>query len=216
MLRAFTFMVDRQIEHQARSEAPRRRRARRRPRRSRRCAPTSAEPARLVLADCGASSGWPAGAGAAEPASELVHLVACRASGERFEAFLRPRRPLGPSVSHQLEVPEAHLRGGEDPGAALSRFRAFVGDRGVLGTWGSFTAELLAGGLRAPAERRSARPLRAAPRAAARRHRQRGAGPPGRRADGAGHGRAGRNVGWLEVVLARLLYLAEEDSAPDS
>ncbi|WP_437916180.1 DTW domain-containing protein [Sorangium sp. So ce302] len=216
MLRAFTFMVDRQIEHQARSEAPRRRRAQA----ASPLAPLRAylaEPARLVLADCGASSGWPAGAGAAEPASELVHLVACRASGERFEAFLRPRRPLGPSVSHQLEVPEAHLRGGEDPGAALSRFRAFVGDRGVLGTWGSFTADLLV-------QEGFGRPPSVDLRDLCARHLGR---RPGGIANGAqalqaaeptarGYGRAGRNVGWLEVVLARLLYLAGEDSAPDS
>lgn len=215
MLRAFTFMVDRQIEHQARSKAPRRRRAQAAsplaPLR-----PYLAEPERLVLVDGGASSGGPAGAGAAEPTSELVHLVACRASGERFEAFLRPRRPLGPSVAHQLEVPEARLLDGEDAGAALTRFRAFVGD-GVLGTWGSFTVDVLAQeGVRRPPfldlRDLCARHLGRRPGGIANGARALRAGEPAPW----GAGRCGRAVGWLEVVLARLLDLAGEDSAPDS
>ncbi|MDC0685475.1 tRNA-uridine aminocarboxypropyltransferase [Sorangium atrum] len=215
MLRAFTFMVDRQIEHQARSKAPRRRRAQAAsplaPLR-----PYLAEPERLVLVDGGASSGGPAGAGAGEPTSELVHLVACRASGERFEAFLRPRRPLGPSVAHQLEVPEARLLDGEDAGAALTRFRAFVGD-GVLGTWGSFTVDVLAQeGVRRPPfldlRDLCARHLGRRPGGIANGARALRAGEPAPW----GAGRCGRAVGWLEVVLARLLDLAGEDSAPDS
>ncbi|WP_441287259.1 DTW domain-containing protein [Sorangium sp. KYC3313] len=211
MLRAFTFMVDRQIEHQATSKAPRRRRAQAAsplaPLR-----PYLVEPARVVLVDGGASSGWPAGAGAGEPTSELVHLVACRASGERFEAFLRPRRPLGPSVAHQLEVPERRLLDGEDVSTALTRFRAFVGPGGVLGAWGTFTVDLLAQeGLGRPPSLDlrdlCARYLRRRPGGIANGARALLAGEPAAR----GGGRAGRTVGWLEVVLARLLDLAGED-----
>ncbi|WP_437930622.1 tRNA-uridine aminocarboxypropyltransferase [Sorangium sp. So ce291] len=212
MLRAFEFMVDRQIAYQATNDAPRRRR------RAQAASPLSplrpylAAPARVVLVDGGANSGWPAAAGAAEPRSELVHLVACRPSGEGFEAFLRPRRPLGPSVAHQLEVPERRLLDGEEAGAALARFRAFVGDDSVLGAWGSFTADLLAQeGLGRPPSLDlrdlCARHLRRRPGGVASGARALLAGEPAPR----GSGRAGRTLGWLEVVLARLLDLAGEE-----
>ncbi|XYI01530.1 DTW domain-containing protein [Sorangium sp. So ce1128] len=226
MLRAFEFMVDRQIACQATSDAPRRRRAQA-------VSPLSplrpylAAPSRVVLVDGGANSGWPTGAGAgvppgasvAGPRSELVHLVACRASGERFEAFLRPRRPLGPSVAHQLEVPERRLLDGEEAGAVLARFRAFVGHDGVLGAWGSFTADLLAQeGLGRPPfldlRDLCARRLRRRPGGIANGARALLAGDPAPRGgDPAPHGsgRAGRTLGWLEVVLARLLDLAGEE-----
>ncbi|MGK3964566.1 DTW domain-containing protein [Sorangium sp. So ce118] len=231
MLRAFEFMVDRQIAYQATSGAPRRRR------RAQAVSPLSplrpylAAPSRVVLVDGGANSGWPAeadaagppvagaagaegpaGADAAGPRSELVHLVACRPSGERFEAFLRPRRPLGPSVAHQLEVPEGRLLDGEEAGAALARFRAFVGHDSVLGAWGSFTADLLAQeGLGRPPSLDlrdlCARHLRRRPGGIASAARALVAGDPAPR----GSGRAGRTLGWLEVVLARLLDLAREE-----
>ncbi|WP_437602553.1 tRNA-uridine aminocarboxypropyltransferase [Sorangium sp. So ce590] len=211
MLRAFEFMVDRQIEHQAKSDAPRRRRAQAAPPLSP-LRPYLADPARVVLVDGGANAGWPAAAGAAEPRTELVHLVACRASGERFEAFLRPRRPLGESVAHQLEVPEARLRDGEDAGAAVARLRAFVGHGGVLATWGAFTVDLLAqeGLGRAPfldLRDLCARHLRRRPGGIANGARALQAGEPAAR----GSGRCGRTVGWLEVVLARLLDLARDE-----
>ncbi|WP_437626151.1 DTW domain-containing protein [Sorangium sp. So ce1151] len=222
MLRAFEFMVDRQIAYQATSGAPRRRR------RAQAASPLSplrpylAAPSRVVLVDGGANSGWPAEAGAAEavaaeavaagPRSELVHLVACRPSGERFEAFLRPRRPLGPSVAHQLEVPEHRLLDGEEAGAALARFRAFVGHDSVLGAWGSFTVDLLAqeGPWRPPSldlRYLCARHLRRRPGGIASGAQALLAGDPAPR----GSGRAGRTLGWLEVVLARLLDLAGEE-----
>ncbi|WP_437759003.1 DTW domain-containing protein [Sorangium sp. So ce1389] len=231
MLRAFEFMVDRQIAYQATSDAPRRRR------RAQAASPLSplrpylADPTRVVLVDGGANSGWPAGAdaegppvtgaagaegparaAAAGPRSELVHLVACRPSGERFEAFLRPRRPLGPSVAHQLEVPERRLLDGEEAGAALARFRAFVGHDRVLGAWGSFTADLLAQeGLGRPPSLDlrdlCARHLRRRPGGIASGARALLAGDPAPR----GSGRAGRTLGWLEVILARLLDLAGEE-----
>ncbi|WP_437514023.1 DTW domain-containing protein [Sorangium sp. So ce1099] len=228
MLRAFEFMVDRQIAYQAASDAPRRRR------RAQAASPLSplrpylAAPSRVVLVDGGANSGWPEGAGAEGPLaggaddppgadadgprSELVHLVACRPSGERFEAFLRPRRPLGPSVAHQLEVPEHRLLDGEEAGAALARFRAFMGQDSALGAWGSFTADLLAQeGLGRPPSLDlrdlCARRLRRRPGGIASGARALLAGDPAPR----GSGRAGRTLGWLEVVFARLLDLAGEE-----
>ncbi|WP_437639446.1 DTW domain-containing protein [Sorangium sp. So ce854] len=218
MLRAFAFMVDRQIEHQARSDGPRRRRRAQAAPPLGPLRPHRAAPERIVLVEGGANAGWPAGAGAAGPRSELVHLVACRASGERFEAFLRPRRPLGPSVAHQLEVPERRLLDGEDAGSALARFRAFVGPGGVLGAWGTFTLGLLAQeGLGRPPSLDlrdlCARHLRRRPGGIANGARALLAGEPTESAEppARGSGRAGRTLAWLEVVLARLLDLAGED-----
>ncbi|WP_437736878.1 DTW domain-containing protein [Sorangium sp. So ce1335] len=215
MLRAFAFMVDRQIEHQARSDGPRRRRRTQAASPLDPLRPHRAAPEKVVLVDGGANSGWPADAGAAGPRSELVHLVACRASGERFEAFLRPRWPLGPSVAHQLELPERRLLDGEEAGAAVARFREFVGPGSVLSAWGSFTLDLLAQeGLGRPpfldVRDLCARYLRRRPGGIANGAQALLAGepaePPPR-----GSGRAGRTLGWLEVVLARLLHLAGED-----
>jgi len=57
--------------------------------------------------------------------------------------FLAPRKPLGDSIPHFLEVPRERLLGGlpEDPG--LSTWRAFAGERAVLGAWGTFAVDLL-------------------------------------------------------------------------
>jgi DTW domain-containing protein len=162
-----------------------------------------------VLADGAANT--TGRSGAVEDRPELVHLVASRASGARFEAFIRPRRPLGPAVAHQLEVPEPHLLDGEDVAAALARFRAFLGEESVLCTWGSFVVDLLERegfGRPASVDLRdlSARHLRRRTGGIGDAVRALGAGEPSPR----GSGRAGRTVGRIEVVLARLLAVARE------
>jgi DTW domain-containing protein len=76
---------------------------------------------------------------------EIVHLVARRLDdGAKFEAFLRPRRPLAPGVPHHLDVPADRLREGEPVAEALARFRAFLRPSDVLCAWGPFTTDLLA------------------------------------------------------------------------
>jgi len=99
----------------------------------------------------------PPGAGAGTRRGELPslrgHGALCPGAGtprrgaalhrERLEVFLAPRKPLGDSIPHFLEVPRERLLGGlpEDPG--LSTWRAFAGERAVLGAWGTFAVDLL-------------------------------------------------------------------------
>lgn len=78
-------------------------------------------------------------------APELLHWVATRpATGEVFEAFLAPRRPLAPRADRHLEVPREALLGGRTVAEALAAWEAFLrpGDR--LVGWGGFAVQLLA------------------------------------------------------------------------
>jgi len=77
-------------------------------------------------------------------APELVQLVALRPStGERFTAFAAPRGTLAPSTAHHLEIDVARLHGGEAIADVVARWRAFVGERALLCTWGGYTIDLL-------------------------------------------------------------------------
>ena len=76
---------------------------------------------------------------------ELVHLAAFRpATGEAFNAFLAPRRPLAASVSHHLEVPVESLLNGQTPAAVLEEWNRFIGPEDRLIGWGGHGWELLA------------------------------------------------------------------------
>lgn len=98
---------------------------------------------RLVLA-YGEGNWWPEDS-AVTGAAELLQWVAVKpASGERFEAVLAPRRPLGPRVPQHLGLPIGAFTNGESVAAFLERWRAFRGDDGVLVTWGVLTREMLA------------------------------------------------------------------------
>jgi len=74
-----------------------------------------------------------------------VHLVLERvASGERFEAFIAPRRPLSPSFSHHTGIASERVLGAEPFAAFLARFHAFVRPSDVLAGWGYFWSQALA------------------------------------------------------------------------
>ena len=75
---------------------------------------------------------------------ELVHWVACRpASGERFEAVVKPRHPLGANTTSHLEMEVADFTGAEPLEAARERFRAFSRPGDVWCTWGGHVLSLL-------------------------------------------------------------------------
>jgi len=96
-----------------------------------------------VVAVYAEANGWPAGEGPGGD-DELVQLVARRLStGERFEALVAPRRPLGPSVALHLELQEARLLAGEPVAAALRRFAAFLRPDDLLCGWGPYAPGLL-------------------------------------------------------------------------
>jgi DTW domain-containing protein YfiP len=141
MLRAFEYMVDTQLERQARREGPPRRRLHRAPWQPPQELREVAEAfPRLVLLYAEANA-HPAELGI--PA-ELVHLVAVRpATGERFESILAPRQPLARSTPLHVELPAELLRAGEPLEVGLGRFEAFLRPGERLGVWTTFALDLL-------------------------------------------------------------------------
>ena len=145
ILRAFDRMVDLQLDEQARRTGPHRRKERR-PRRPRVDVTVAALRQRPedVLAIYAESNGWATGSAVVgEP--ELLLLLAVRPhTGERFEAVLAPRRPLGPGVSTHLEVAASRLLAGEPVAGALARFAAFLRPTDLFCGWGPYALGLLA------------------------------------------------------------------------
>ncbi|MGZ3417157.1 MAG: DTW domain-containing protein [Polyangiales bacterium] len=96
----------------------------------------------LVVAYAEANA-WPRGTEHG-PYPQLVHLVAERIeTGERFEAFVAPERPLSPGFSFHSRLPEERVLGGESRDAFRARFSAFLREGDRLGVWGSFALDLL-------------------------------------------------------------------------
>ncbi len=153
MLAPFEKMVDEQLrcaDLRIRGDTgPRRKRLRVRPLGGlTELAPLVDEPRRAVVI-YGEANAQPKGAARTAGAPELVHLVAAfPATGQRFEAILRPRRPLVASTAHHLEIDEASLRDGEDAREVVVRFQEFLArcgaGRAVVVAWGPFTRDLLA------------------------------------------------------------------------
>jgi DTW domain-containing protein YfiP len=102
-----------------------------------------AERAVNLVVGYGETNAWPRGTPLGV-GSEIVHFVAERVtSGERFEAFVKPRRPLAPSFTHHTGVaPEAVLSGIAFSGF-VERWREFLRPEDILGGWGHFWAEAL-------------------------------------------------------------------------
>jgi DTW domain-containing protein len=76
---------------------------------------------------------------------ELVQLAATRlATGETFNAFLAPRRPLAPNTARHLDVPADSLREGRTVGSVLAEWNRFVGPDDRLIGWGGHAFGLLA------------------------------------------------------------------------
>jgi DTW domain-containing protein YfiP len=76
---------------------------------------------------------------------EMVQLAAVRmATGERFHAFVAPRRPLAPHAAEHLGVAREQLLGGESLGVVMEEWRRFVRPEDRLVGWGGFSWELLA------------------------------------------------------------------------
>ncbi len=210
LVRAFDRMVDRQLAGRAARTEPPRRHAK------------PGDPWWLVRSMPDLEGLWPhlvAVAGeanahrrgavvAGEP--EILQLAAQRvATGEVFQVFLAPRRPLAPSVAHHLEVPEASLVTGQSVGVGLDEWNRFLraGDR--LVGWGPFGWDLLA----CEGWRPECPPIDLRLVAAQRLKRRPGAVEDATRAmggtlqDGAPRapGRAGRTVQAIATFLERLL-----------
>lgn len=108
-------------------------------------------PASIVLAS-GEINAWPRVPGEApalpealsrEP--EIAHWVAIRpATGERFEAFVRPRTTLAPSTAQHIRVAAERFVDAEPFEAFAARWRAFLREGDLLGMWGHLAGDVLA------------------------------------------------------------------------
>ena len=89
------------------------------------------------------TNAWPRGTPLGE-GSEVVHIAAERlVSGERFEAFVAPRRPLSPSFTHHTGISPEPVLGGESLAAFRERWAAFLRPSDILSGWGWFWSEAL-------------------------------------------------------------------------
>jgi len=91
----------------------------------------------------GEANAWPRGTPlGATP--EIVHWAAERpATGERFEAFIAPRRPFAPNFTHHTGIAPERVTGGEPWAAFAERWAAFLRPNDLLCGWGWYASEAL-------------------------------------------------------------------------
>ncbi len=145
ILEAFDRMIDLQISEQQGRAGPPRRLSRPRGRRPR--VDVTLETLRSrpddVVALYAEANAWATGS-EFDGEAELVQLVAARPlGGDRFEAVLAPRRPLGPGVATHLELDAELLLAGEPGEEALARFEAFLRPGDLFCGWGPYALGLL-------------------------------------------------------------------------
>ena len=140
LLRAFTWMVDRQLEAAAQREGPPRHK---RPRQKPAIPEQKLLQARSRLVLLHAEVNAHARGSDVPGTPELLHLVAHRIEGERFEAVLAPRRPLAASAPHHLGLSAEAIIAGESVDAARSRWAAFHRPDDLLCAWGPFPLQQL-------------------------------------------------------------------------
>jgi DTW domain-containing protein YfiP len=142
LLKPFEAMVEHQLRFIRGGGAPRHVNKPRSERRTRWPAAFT-ERAHDLVVGYGEANAWPRGTPLGD-GSELVHLALERiVSGERFEAFIAPRRPLSPSFTHHTGVPPEAVLSGEPWKEFLERWRAFLRPTDILGGWGYFWSEAL-------------------------------------------------------------------------
>jgi DTW domain-containing protein YfiP len=140
VLAVFDAMIDRQIAIAAeRAESRHLSAAQARPPKQR--SPDLLEGDPVVVAV--ETNAWPRGSEHG-PFPEIVQIAAQRASGARFECFVRPTRPLAPNLAVHGELDLARVLAGEDRARAVAAFRAFAGDR--VATWGAYAQRALIDG----------------------------------------------------------------------
>jgi DTW domain-containing protein YfiP len=91
----------------------------------------------------GEANAWPRGTEHG-PHPELVHVVAERiATGERFEAFVAPERPLSPGFTTHTGIPRDRVLAGEPRERFRERLTEYFRETDRLGVWGFYATELL-------------------------------------------------------------------------
>jgi DTW domain-containing protein YfiP len=145
--RALLRPFDAMVEHQLRFASERRAKrhlAKLAGKRPRRFHPALRERASDLVVGYGETNAWPRDTPLGD-AAEVVHLVLERVvSGERFEAFIAPRRPLSPSFSHHTGLAETDVLGAEPFASFAERLAAYLRPTDVVGGWGHFWSQSLA------------------------------------------------------------------------
>jgi DTW domain-containing protein len=150
LLEPFEAMVEHQLRYVGASTSRRHAVYRGKPKRPR-LPPLLRERQSDLVVGYGEANAWPRGSALGGEA-EVVHWVAERlSSGERFEAFIAPRRPLSPSFTLHTQVALERVQLGEPFAEFSRRWREFFRPRDVLLGWGFFASErLVAEGLALP------------------------------------------------------------------
>jgi DTW domain-containing protein YfiP len=149
-LAPFEALVSQQLEFAASRRARRHIKRACAPRPSRSLAPLSSRSADVVVA-YGETNAWPRDSALGD-GSEIVHWAAERlGTGERFEAWIAPRRPVAPSFAHHTGIALERVLAGESFAAFHARWQRFVRDGDLLLSWGTFaTARLCSEAVRLP------------------------------------------------------------------
>jgi DTW domain-containing protein YfiP len=162
LLRPFEEMIDTQLRYARTVRGARHRHALHRARRARRPAMGSALRANAENLVCvhGEANAWPARVSDGPP-PEIIHWVARRpGTGETFEAVIRPRHPLAPSIPGYIGITPERLGAGESWASFRARWEAFVRPRDFACTWGRYAPDLVeAEGIALPAARLDLRPF---------------------------------------------------------
>jgi DTW domain-containing protein len=142
LLQSFNALVETQLQYAAERGARRHVARKRVPRPRPLPAWLSARASDLVVG-YGEANAWPRGTPlGAHP--EVVHWAAERVmSGERFEAFIKPRHPLSPSFSHHTGIDASRVNEGQSWASFSEAWQAFVRPDDVLCGWGFFASEVL-------------------------------------------------------------------------
>jgi DTW domain-containing protein YfiP len=134
------------VEHQlafARDTAARRQRIRPKETRPPRFATLLRERGSDFVVAYGEANAWPRGTPlGATP--EVVHWAAERpATGERFEAFVAPRREFAPTFTHHTGIERERVERGESFASFAGRWARFLRPTDLLCGWGFYASELL-------------------------------------------------------------------------
>jgi DTW domain-containing protein YfiP len=144
LLEPFRRMVALQVGYASRSTG-----ARKRERRRNHSSTRARLPAELLLPSLvcagGEANAWPTDRSIRAPRHphELVHWLAVRLDGERFESIARPRMPLAPSPIVHAQLTERALREGAEIASLVASFEAFSRPDDVLCVWGHYALDLL-------------------------------------------------------------------------
>jgi DTW domain-containing protein YfiP len=144
LLQPFEAMVDHQLRFAAERRAERHKAQRANGGRRERPLRAFGERADDLVVGYGEANAWPRGTPLGE-GGEILHFAAERVvSGERFEAFIAPRRPLSPSFMHHTGIAESAVTGAGSWSEFLERWQTFARPSDVLAGWGHFWALALA------------------------------------------------------------------------